>query len=113
LTPITVFFTYQEKQHLPPGRYYIGVRVKIPTVIVSGDDNIVPTIPPTLDPQNSSQHSHPNVVASETHLVIFDITEHPHCPMERTIAAADQFLADHYFEFDRVLREYLRNHYGA
>lgn len=107
MNSIKVSFTEQEKQNLPLGRYYIGVQVKIPTVIVSADEDI-PTILPALDPDNSPYHSHPNVAASETHFVIFDITDHPQAPAERTIVAADRFLSDHYPELDRVLRDYLR-----
>lgn len=40
---------------------------------------------------------------------VFDLTDHPQCPTEHTVAAADQFLRDHYPELDRVLREYLQN----
>jgi hypothetical protein len=108
LLPIKVFLTEDEIRNLVPGRYYIEVRVKIPTVILNLDDDI-PFIPPSLDPVNTPYHSSPSVALSETCSAVFDITEHPRCPTERTIAAADQFLNDHYIELDRVLREYLQN----
>lgn len=108
MNSIKVLFTEQEQQNLLPGRYYIGVRVKIPTVIVSSAEDI-PDIPPSLDPDNSPYHFHPDVVLSETHFVIFDITDHPQVPAERTTEAADRFLAEHYPELDRALRNHLRN----
>ncbi|HEX2909876.1 MAG TPA: hypothetical protein VH186_03640 [Chloroflexia bacterium] len=108
MSTIKVFFTDQEKQNLLPGRYYIGVQVKIPIVIVTGDNEDMPTIPPSLDPQNTPYHSHPNVASSETRFVIFDITDHPYAPVEHTVAAANLFLADHYPELDRALRDHLR-----
>jgi hypothetical protein len=108
MSPIKVFLTEEEISNLVPGRYYIEVRVKIPTVIVNFDD-CFPFIPPSLDPDHSPYHSSPSVALSETCSAIFDLTDHPWCPAEHTVAAADRFLNDHYLELDRVLREYLQN----
>lgn len=103
---IKVLFTQAQQQDLQPGRYYIAVRVKIPTVIVTTEDDI-PLIGPSLDPQNSPHHTNPNVALAHTHWVIFDITDHPDCPTERTVAAADRFLSEQLDELDRVLQSYL------
>ncbi|HEX2913727.1 MAG TPA: hypothetical protein VH186_23180 [Chloroflexia bacterium] len=108
MSPIKVYLTEEEISNLVPGRYYIEVRVKIPTVIMNFDNDL-PFIPPSLDPGNSPYHSSPSVALSETCSAIFDLTDHPQCPTEHTVSAADRFLNDYYPELDRVLREYLQN----
>lgn len=65
MSPIKVFLTEEEISNLVPGRYYIEVRVKIPTVIMNFD-NDVPFIPPSLDSSSSPYHSSRNVALSET-----------------------------------------------
>ena len=106
---IKVLFTHEEQENAPPGGYYLGLKVKIPTVIIAGPEDEVAVIEPSLDPHNYAEHSHPNVALAETHFVIFEIGEHPTCPSERSVEAADRFVAEHYRELDAVLRQYLRD----
>ena len=106
---IKVLFTRQEQENAPPGGYYLGIWVKIPTVIIAGPEGEVPVIEPSLDPHNQPSHSHPNVALAETCFVIFEIGEHPDCPSERSVEAADRFVAEHYLELDAALRQYLRD----
>lgn len=107
---IKVLFTRQEQDKAPPGGYYLGIWVKIPTVIVVGPEDEVLVIEPSLAPPNRIGHSHPNVAVSETRFVIFEISSHPACPTERSMEAADQFVAEHYRELDVALRQYLSDH---
>ena len=106
---IKVLFTQQEQENAPLDGYYLGMRVKIPTVIITGLDDEVPVIEPSLDPHNRVEHSHPNVALAETCFVIFEIGEHPDCPAERSVEAADRFVVEHYRELDAALRQYLRD----
>ena len=47
---IKVLFTHEEQENAPPGGYYLGLRVKIPTVIIAGPDDEALGIEPSLDP---------------------------------------------------------------
>jgi hypothetical protein len=107
---IKVYFTQEEQKGALPQGYYLGVWVKIPTVIISGPADEELVIEPSLDPFNRAGHSHPSVAVSETRFVIFEIGAHPACPGERSVAAADQFVAEHYRELDAALRQYLSDH---
>lgn len=105
MSDIKIYVTPEEKSRLTPGRYYILVKVKIPTVMITGAwDSNEGTIEPRLDTKNSPQHSDPRVLLSELSEVIVDITDHLDCPTEHTVAAADKWLSKHFNEVDRVLR---------
>ena len=103
-----MLFTQAEQQNASPGGYYLGIRVKIPRVIIAGPEEEGLVIEPALDPHNQPSHSHPTVALAETCFVIFEIGEHPDCPSERSVEAADRFVAEHYRELDAALRQYLR-----
>ena len=70
---IKVLFTHQEQENAPPGGYYLGMRVKIPRVIIAGPEEEGLVIEPALDPHNLPEHSHPSVALAETRFVIFEI----------------------------------------
>lgn len=109
---IRVLYTDEEIESRKPGGFNIAVRCKIPLVINAGLEDDFGFIPPHLDPTNSSHHSDPRVLLSETRLVVFDITLHPDCPNRRSVEAADRFLEEHLEELDLALRNYLNGNRG-
>lgn len=100
---IKIYLTDEEKQQLVPGRYYIAVNVKIPEIIAVGPDEDT-NIEPSLDHLNRPAHSDARVVTSYQAQIVVDITDHPDCPKDKSVKAADEWLAKHYRELDTALR---------
>jgi hypothetical protein len=101
---IKIYLTEEEKQRLIPGRYYIAVKVKIPEIVAVGPDEDTTNIEPSLDHQNRPTHSDGRVLTTYQTQIIADITDHPDCPSEKSVKAADEWLAKHYRELDAALR---------
>jgi hypothetical protein len=87
------------------GRYLLAVRVRFARLVLL-DAGREHDSRPALVPSDRVEHHDRRVAAYEKAVLVFGLTDHPACPVERSVAAAERFLAAHLDELDRAAQEF-------